>query len=202
MPVIYFIRYPKISEGHISYRSIKKTVRKICIFKATYGYAFFLVKLARDVPADSVKLHAIKPAARHTFREHAQEISDTAGRLKYVPSLKSHLAQHLIYCICHSFRCVKGGQSRFSCCCIFLFCKELFQLLIFRAPPAVRRIESLRYPAPSCIPCKYLLLTFFCIPALSLQHFQKPDRLDVLPETLLFTCRLRVFIYLIVFLFS
>ena len=202
MPVIPFIRYFKISEGHIPYSHIKEAVRKICIFKATYSYAFFLVKLVRDAPAYLVELHAIKPAAFHTFREHAQKISDTAGRLKYVSSLKSHPAQHLIYCICHSFRCVKGGQSRFSCCCIFLFCKELFQLLISRAPPAVRRIESFRYPSPSCIPCKYLLLIFFCIPALSLQRFQKPDRFNVLFETLLFTCRLRIFIDPVVSLFS
>ena len=202
MPVISFIRYPKISEGHIPYSHVKEAVRKICIFKATYGYAFFLVKLARDAPAYLVELHAIKPAARHTFREHAHEISDTAGRLKYVPSLKSHPAQHLIYCICHSFRCVKGGQSRFPCSFVFRFCKELFQLLIFRVPPAVRRIESFRYPAPSCIPCKYLLLTFFCISAFFLQCFQKPDRFDVLPETLLFSYWLQIFIYLIVFLFS
>ena len=163
---------------------------------------FFLIKLTCDAPADLVKFHTIKPAAFHTFREYAQKITDTAGRLKYVPSLKSHPAQHLIYCICHSFRCVKGGQSRFPCSFVFRFCKYLFQFLIFRAPPAICRIESFRYPAPSCIPCKYLLLTFFCIPALSLQHFQKPDRLDVLFETLLFTCRLRVSIYLKVFLFS
>ena len=202
MPVISFIRYFKISEGHIPYRSIKEAVRKIYILKAAYGYAFFLVKLTRDAPAYLVKLHTIKPAACHTFREHAHEISDTAGRFKYVPSLKSHPAQHLIYRICHSFRCVKGGQSRFSCCCIFLFCKELFQLLIFRAPPAVRRIESFRYPAPSCIPCKYLLLTYLCKSPFFLQFFQKPDRLDVLFETLLFTCRLRIFIDPVVSLFS
>lgn len=86
--VVSPIQHLEIPKGDVSYSYIKKAVGHLHGFKAVYGNAGVLVKLARNPPGNRIQLHTIGFATRHIRREQAQEIAGAAGRSKMLPWVK------------------------------------------------------------------------------------------------------------------
>ena len=77
LPVCHLI----LTERHIAHRHVKEIVRIVRLFKAGDFNICFWVELFCNPPCDPVKLHTIKPAFLHLFRQHTEEIPDAHCRL-------------------------------------------------------------------------------------------------------------------------
>ncbi len=89
--VVPLIQHLEIPKGDVAHGYIKKAVGHLHGFKAVYGNAGVLVKLARNPPGNGIQLHAIGFAARHICGEQAKEIAGAAGRFQDVALGKAHL---------------------------------------------------------------------------------------------------------------
>ncbi len=73
-----------------------KKLSGICrLFKAVYGNAGVLIKLARNAAGNGIQLHTVGFAARHICREQAEEIAGAAGGSKMLPWVKPICARAL-----------------------------------------------------------------------------------------------------------
>ena len=109
--VVSPIQHLEIPKGNVSYSYIKKAVGHLHGFKAVYGNAGVLVKLARNPPGNRIQLHTIGFATRHIRREQAQEIAGAAGRFQDVALGKAHLGQGFVDSPDDHGRRVKGGEG-------------------------------------------------------------------------------------------
>ena len=67
--VVPLIQHLEIPKGDVAHGHIKKAVGHLHGFKAVYGNAGVLVKLARNPPGNGIQLYAIGFAARHVCGE-------------------------------------------------------------------------------------------------------------------------------------
>ena len=116
-------------------------------FKAVYGNAGVLVKLARNPPGNGIQLYAIGFAARQICGEQAKEITGAAGWLQNVALGKAHLSEGLIDSPDDHGRRVKGGEGAGPGRCVFLRIQQGFQLLIVGAG----FLKAVRKAAPAHI---------------------------------------------------
>ena len=145
--VITLIQHLEIPKGDVADGYIKKAVGHLHGFKAVYGNAGVLVKLARNPPGNGIQLHTIGFAARHVSRQKAQEIAGAAGRFQNVPLGKAHLSESLVDSPDNHRRRVKGGEGAGPGRRVFLRIQQGFQLLIVGAG----FLKAVRKAAPAHI---------------------------------------------------
>ena len=131
--VVPLIQHLEIPKGDVAHGHIKKAVGHLHGFKAVYGNAGVLVKLARNPPGNGIQLYAIGFAARQICGEQAKEITGAAGWLQNVPLGKAHLSEGLIDSPDDHRRRVKGGEGAGPGRCVFLRIQQRFQFLIMGA---------------------------------------------------------------------
>ena len=125
--VIGFVPDLILAERHIADGKVIK-VPSVGGLKSGHGNVSLGIELLGNPPADGIQLHAIQTAVSHFFRQHTEEIANTAGRLQDVAGLKSHAAHGLVNRFDDRWAgvvCVEGGTSG---SCVFLRGQQLFQL--------------------------------------------------------------------------
>ena len=126
--IIALVRYFELPEGDIADCSVKEAVGKVCILKALHRDAVFLIKLLRNSPGNTVKLHAVEFRVIHAFGNKPHKVADAAGGLQHITGLKVHVLQGTVHRLDHHGRRIEGRQRRFSCRHIFLIGKHILQL--------------------------------------------------------------------------
>ena len=103
IPVIGFIRHLIGTERHIADGDIKE-VFPVSGLKAGNRDIRFRIKQAGNTPGHAVQLNAVQVTVVHGFRQHAEEVADTTGRLQDVSGAEAHLFQCLIHSPDHGRR--------------------------------------------------------------------------------------------------
>ena len=124
--IVFLIYNLKLTERYVTYSNVKETIGKLRFLVSAYGYSVFLIKLSCNSARDTVKLYTVYLAFLHTFGEHTHKIADTAGRLKYISSLETHIFKRFIHRAYHCRRSIKSRQGRFLGGFIFFFRKQIF----------------------------------------------------------------------------
>ena len=136
--VIPLVQHLEIAEGNVADSHVKKAVRHLHLFKTVHHNAAVLVELLGYPAGYAVKFNAVGFCPGHGFRQHTNEIADTAGRFQDVAGLKAHLSQCLVHSPNNNRGSVKGGQTAGPGCGVFILVQQGFQLQVF----AVALVEA------------------------------------------------------------
>ena len=158
MLIVALVGHLELPEGDIADCSVKEAVGKVCILEALHCDAVFLIKLLRNSPGNTVKLHAVEFRVIHAFGNKPHKVSDAAGGLQHIAGLKAHVLQGTVHRLDHHGRRIEGRQRGFSCRRIFLIGKHILQLGIM----GIVLLEELRETSPAHIVGKYTLLGGCC----------------------------------------
>ena len=154
MLIVALVGHLELPEGDIADCSVKEAVGKVCILEALHRDAVFLIKLLRNSPGNTVKLHAVEFRVIHAFGNKPHKVADAAGRLQHIAGLKVHVLQGTVHRLNHHGRRIEGRQRGFSRRRIFLIGKHILQLGIM----GIVLLEELRETAPTHIVGKHTLL--------------------------------------------
>ena len=118
------------TEGNIAYCQVEE-IPALRFFKAADCDPRIGIKLPRNAPCNAVQFHAIKPAAAHVIRQHAEKIAYAAGRFQNITRAKPHFFNRVIHSANNRWRCVMRVERRAACRIVFLLCQQFFELPIF-----------------------------------------------------------------------
>ena len=178
MLIIALVWHLELPEGDIADCSVKEAVGKVCILKALHCDAVFLIKLLRNSPGNTVKLHAVELRTIHAFGNKSHKVSDAAGGLQHIAGLEVHILQGTVHRLDHYGRRIEGRQRGFSRRRIFLIGKHILQLGIM----GIVLLEELRETAPTHIVGKYALLRGCCQSVFRIQLVQELNGTDIVIE--------------------
>ena len=179
-PVIAFVRCMKLTEGDIADGNIKKVIRESGFLIALHRNTAFLIKLAGDAPGEIIQLHAVELAAAHAFRQHTEEIADTAGWLQNVALREAHLPQGGIDAADDHRRRVERRERGFTGGGVFGIRQQFFQFSVTR----IFFVKEIGQSAPAHILCQHRLFLRCGGSALRLHGFQGTDRVQIALKTL------------------
>ena len=118
------------TEGNIAYCQVEE-IPALRFFKAADCDLRIGIKLPRNAPCNAVQFHAIKSAAAHVIRQHAEKIAYAAGRFQNITRAKPHFFNRVIHSANNRWRCVMRVERRAACRIVFLLCQQFFELPIF-----------------------------------------------------------------------
>jgi len=93
---IPLVRKTVIAEWHVADRKIEEAVGQIRVLKPLNLDVRALIELLGDAPGQTVQLNAVQLAVFHAFRQHSEEIADTASGFQYVAGTEAHVFDRLI----------------------------------------------------------------------------------------------------------
>ena len=95
--IVLLIRNRIIAERHVADSHIEEAVGEISFLKALNGYLRVLIKLLRYPSGQWIEFHTVELRAAHIFRQHSEEVSNAAGRLKYVARFEAKAGKRRIH---------------------------------------------------------------------------------------------------------
>ena len=119
--IVPLVRQLEVAKGDIADGHIEEAVRNIHFLITADCNVAVLIQLLGDASADGIQLHAIESAVCHAGRDHAQEVTHTAGRLQNIAGAEAHLLQRPVHTADDDGRCIKSRQAAFPGGCVFFF---------------------------------------------------------------------------------